>query len=217
MKRMTLTMILGAAAAIAAPAAARHKVATYTGVIAAGTDVAGLFAAAGSDLTGLPFVTVYTYDTALGRRITTPVNDSIDGGTAQNGNAAEPFSAATLTIGSVTRALPLDFYGIAVVQPGLVEHEVIGDYDQDDLTYNYLFTPVASLDVNVPPTTGTGGGTFRFGHGGAVETIDASGSFDTRTLTITGSIPEPAAWAMMVTGFGLVGGAARRRTFATAG
>jgi Bacterial pre-peptidase C-terminal domain/PEP-CTERM motif len=31
-------------------------------------------------------------------------------------------------------------------------------------------------------------------------------------LTPTGSVPEPAAWALMIAGFGLVGGAMRRRT-----
>jgi Domain of unknown function (DUF4082)/PEP-CTERM motif len=31
------------------------------------------------------------------------------------------------------------------------------------------------------------------------------------TLTGTGAVPEPASWALMLTGFGLVGGAMRRR------
>ena len=217
MKHMTLATMFGVAAALAAPAAARHKVATYTGVVATGSDVAGLFGAAGRDLAGLSFVTVYTYDTTRGRRIVTPANDSIDGGTAENGTATEPFTAATLTIDGVTRALNLDFYGIALVQPTVVEHEVIGDYYEDDLTYNYLLTSVPSLDVNVPTTAGSGGGTFRFGHGGASETIDASGTFATQTLTISGSVPEPATWAMLVTGFAAVGSAARRRRVAASG
>ena len=32
--------------------------------------------------------------------------------------------------------------------------------------------------------------------------------------TPTGAVPEPASWAMMVAGFGLVGGALRRRSMA---
>lgn len=32
------------------------------------------------------------------------------------------------------------------------------------------------------------------------------------TITTSGAVPEPAAWAMMLAGFGLVGGAMRRRT-----
>jgi hypothetical protein len=30
-------------------------------------------------------------------------------------------------------------------------------------------------------------------------------------LTITSGVPEPATWAMMIVGFGLVGSAVRRR------
>ena len=31
------------------------------------------------------------------------------------------------------------------------------------------------------------------------------------TVSVTGAVPEPAAWALMIAGFGLVGGAMRRR------
>jgi hypothetical protein len=34
--------------------------------------------------------------------------------------------------------------------------------------------------------------------------------------SMTGSVPEPASWAMMIAGFGLIGGAMRRRAAATA-
>jgi len=33
-----------------------------------------------------------------------------------------------------------------------------------------------------------------------------------RSATVTGAVPEPATWAMMIAGFGLVGGAMRRRS-----
>ncbi len=45
-------------------------------------------------------------------------------------------------------------------------------------------------------------------------------TYDNFTFTVgdggTGGIPEPAAWALMITGFGLVGGMARRRRMGTA-
>lgn len=51
-----------------------------------------------------------------------------------------------------------------------------------------------------------------FGPGGGTTT---SGSFGIDNLTIgsapSGVVPEPAAWALMISGFGLVGAAARRR------
>ena len=39
----------------------------------------------------------------------------------------------------------------------------------------------------------------------------AAGAYDMRDLYKAGAIPEPATWAMMLTGLGLVGGAMRRR------
>jgi hypothetical protein len=36
------------------------------------------------------------------------------------------------------------------------------------------------------------------------------------TLTVTNAVPEPASWAMMIAGFGLVGAAMRRRAAAVA-
>jgi hypothetical protein len=53
-------------------------------------------------------------------------------------------------------------------------------------------------------------GTYRMG----VHRLDFSGG---GTLTISPSVvPEPASWALMIAGFGLVGSALRRRTVATA-
>lgn len=70
--------------------------------------------------------------------------------------------------------------------------------------------------VNFVVTTGTG----RFL--GATGFVDAAGTLDRRptrpvsSLQLTGvlnlpAVPEPATWAMMIGGFGLVGGMARRR------
>lgn len=213
-------LALGAAfvaAAIAAPAAALHKVATYTGVITSGSDSAGLFGAAGSDLAGVAFTTVYTYDTKLGTRHKgLPVYDQIDGGTATL--KTNPLTSATLTIAGVTRAAALDFYGIVALAPAthLSEHEVVGDYYYHEQMYNFIYPPVVpSLDANVPTTAGSGGGLFTIGFGGMVngkpDTLEASGMFDTRSVTITGSVPEPASWALLLAGFAAVGGTMRRR------
>lgn len=44
-------------------------------------------------------------------------------------------------------------------------------------------------------------------------TLDASGAGNRATATFApaGAVPEPAAWALMIAGFGLAGGAMRRR------
>ena len=38
------------------------------------------------------------------------------------------------------------------------------------------------------------------------------GDFDNVRLTASGAVPEPAAWGLMIAGFGMVGAALRRRT-----
>lgn len=52
------------------------------------------------------------------------------------------------------------------------------------------------------------GATFRSSGGNSFE-------FDNLATGGVGAVPEPAAWAMMIVGFGLVGGALRRRTKTT--
>jgi PEP-CTERM motif len=56
--------------------------------------------------------------------------------------------------------------------------------------------------------------TFRFGTpigGSGVPVIDDV-TFDVRAIGNQGAVPEPATWAMMLFGFGLVGSTMRRRT-----
>ena len=56
--------------------------------------------------------------------------------------------------------------------------------------------------------------------GGAItisfDTLGSQGDFDNVRLSDTTAVPEPASWALMIVGFGLVGGAVRRRAISTA-
>jgi hypothetical protein len=56
---------------------------------------------------------------------------------------------------------------------------------------------------------------FNFGNLGNTTGFDADGSaralVDWKITYANGAVPEPASWAMLIAGFGLVGGAARRR------
>ena len=47
-------------------------------------------------------------------------------------------------------------------------------------------------------------------------TTSSNASFDSATFTASNGIPEPASWAMLIAGFGLVGAAMRRRAAVTA-
>jgi hypothetical protein len=94
------------------------------------------------------------------------------------------------------------------LQPGSVTHWFLGS-----------FLPVGGNAPAGNYTLGSAGFGYQFGYGtnnyysGLFNTCspeDASCAF-TRTVTATGAVPEPATWAMMLFGFGLVGGAMRRR------
>lgn len=67
------------------------------------------------------------------------------------------------------------------------------------------FTPMGSLSAFM---AGPASATFAFTQTGVNQAV--SGSF-TFASPPAGLVPEPASWAMLITGFGLVGAAARRR------
>ena len=50
-----------------------------------------------------------------------------------------------------------------------------------------------------------------FGPGGNGISTGGSTAIDNLTIGVSGAVPEPATWAMMIVGFGLIGAAARRR------
>lgn len=54
--------------------------------------------------------------------------------------------------------------------------------------------------------------TFGFGTSGSGSVGIDNVVFDIRATSISGAVPEPATWALMIGGFGCVGGAMRRRT-----
>lgn len=92
---------------------------------------------------------------------------------------------------------------------------------------NSTGTLLATLNLPITPTGGTGclGAAFcpyvNFGvtFAGTAMSVDFAGTdnqiaFDNITLgsaTAGGAVPEPATWAMMLVGFGAIGGALRRR------
>lgn len=81
--------------------------------------------------------------------------------------------------------------------------------------------------AGIASTTAIGGNTYRVDFSGLgnfqyiafLQQNDSDDGFRVNSVT-TGAVPEPATWAMMITGFGFVGGAMRRRAvkvnFATA-
>ena len=69
----------------------------------------------------------------------------------------------------------------------------------------FSFTPIASngtIDLSAQANI----------IGASISTSDSAGlNYDNFTFELSGAVPEPSAWALLILGFGLVGGAMRRR------
>ncbi len=88
---------------------------------------------------------------------------------------------------------------------------------------SYLFTGGADVAQDYSLDTGGGGYNSNPGFGSAYSAFVQDHSYPGQTDTLNyafrweggaGGVPEPATWAMMIMGFGLVGFAARRRGIA---
>jgi hypothetical protein len=201
--------VLGAAILLAGSSASAAKyLVSFSGTMASGTD-SGLFGAP-SDLTGRSFVATYSIDTTL---------QGVDGvpgvyeHTWTNG--------ASLKIGDVTYVLPSYAHnitnGVASVGSLYFEYSTLIDgnpLDSEDVTntsYSAWFQP--SLDFGgdaIISAAGTGSFRVRVCCAPDFSEVNSFGTFASDTVTIT-AVPEPATWAMMITGFGLAGAALRRR------
>jgi hypothetical protein len=77
---------------------------------------------------------------------------------------------------------------------------------------------VVSYDFLIPHTDATFYASFRFGGAGFQGGTDESWGIDNWALLAVpsvGGVPEPATWAMLIAGFGLVGAVSRRRRSAS--
>jgi hypothetical protein len=206
MRHVLLGAFLAASAlAGAAPASADIVSFTYSGHVTDGTDVSGIFGPAGADLTGDALRAVFVFDTSLGVRGTVPgTTDSVIGGTQVPGSPATPLISATLILNGISVSIGGELLGSAITDAGMFN---ASEAVEDDLDFVSAFvdTPDAPASLDTPFTPhGVGGGSFN------LERLDpltgqmqmASGDF---------SIPEPASWALMLTGFGGVGATLRRR------
>jgi hypothetical protein len=83
-------------------------------------------------------------------------------------------------------------------------------------TYNGFFQG-GFIDFSVPISLAAGSNSFTFAYtapgpanGGGQPLSDEGFTIDNVSL-VAGAVPEPATWAMMILGFGVIGGAMRRR------
>jgi hypothetical protein len=219
-----------AAAALTGASAASATVgeAVFTGFVQAGVGSVGSFGVIG----GQAFTAVYDFDTALGTHILAPGQREINyGGTGPGG--ATPILSTSLTINGVTRAFDASAYGNDQTFTEFVGTPA-GAMLSDDILFvassadggqllNYFntaphlmggdFSHSFSVTPSGPGAIGTVG---RFNLPGA-GSINLNADHLTVTMRLDNAgVPEPAAWAMMLVGFGGLGAALRRRRAAAA-
>ena len=228
----------GAFAAVAlagAPAQARTLVtATFTGTISGLLDRDGLLGTVVDTqiASDLAFTDTFVFDLDKGVRFTGMngpfLIDSIGGGSFFPGSA--PLLSSRLTINGAT----LDFLGTYVADldtfQGLSITAAAQVFVPDDV---WRFN-IASIHTNAPALlTGdfsapASNHTYSDGFASICAKVVTTGNtsscdderfsaqFVTDTVTLSTSVPEPATWALMILGFGGVGGLARRRRTARA-
>jgi len=215
--------LLGLLITGAAARAAIHT-AVYTGIVSDGLDVTGVFGAPLASLDDLPFVATFRYDTALGDRTTLRgQRDTIVGGSTYG--VPTMITEATLRIAGITVAFDRDYYGLADAAHGFVQTGN-GHYFDDGITYNWDTLTAGAAVSGAPPSLEWNMSALAWYGGGAFQlnSIDlASGQFLRRAggsllvtwVTTSGgtgatNLPEPASWALMIAGFGMVGATLRR-------
>ncbi len=82
-------------------------------------------------------------------------------------------------------------------------------------TANVVFFHGGEATIHTPLTLARGANTLTFAYAGTPQGLGDE-AWGVRALTVTGTVPEPAGWALLVVGFVLVGGAVRRRSTALA-
>jgi hypothetical protein len=207
-------------------AAATILVAAFTGTVSSGTDVAGLFGAKGADLTGDAYTAIYTFNTAIGvYEDDLPSYDEVYGG--MDYNDISPV-AAVLTINGVTKSLGGAYLGsieasssFDVTEALAENYKTLGSIATEDSMEISASGATSGTVLDPLPfgfTSNSGNATFEVSdlYTGQVTELERIYLDSQGTLSIS-ALPEPATWAMMLLGVGVVGAAmrgTRRRSMA---
>jgi hypothetical protein len=115
----------------------------------------------------------------------------------------------------------VDFFPFASSDPGFLIGWVTGGGDTNNTTLNPSYDYRIRFILNPDYSIVSARGAVRYWDGLgnyptiAFDTADERGRIAAWSIVVEGggpgAVPEPAAWALMIAGFGLVGGAARRR------
>lgn len=232
---LMLLVLLTALAGYGTSAQAKVVSMTYDGVVRTGSGPSSLFGARASDLVGYAYRAVYLFDTEVGRTAQDPTFQSVAGGA--DFDEPSPWRGASLTINGVTVQILGDKRSVAATTSGRnfarVSSVAIHAPDPEGSGERYqmwhsIFTPQASSAIaprldqpfvyDVRPGDRIERADFEL-----QEPINSDGlccstefTFAPQRVTVGLAVPEPAAWGVMVTGFGLLGAVLRRRPHARA-
>ena len=238
MKKLVLAATLAALATmVALPAAAAVYVTTWTGTLVNGYDRTGEFGQIGRVLTGLAFTAVYTLDDSApnAKLSISPGFSTITGGPNQ-GSPFTPLTADLTIAGHVMHfgvganiyheASNSDAKGVINGNYNDYQDEIFGGFGDNSIIRNAVTsTTVHFLTASDPrtPFVASGAGlTFsggfsvnNIGFGNQPQQYAYSDFLISRVDTVLrpqgGAVPEPASWALMISGFGMVGTVLRRR------
>jgi hypothetical protein len=159
------------------------------------------------------------FDTPLAQSVVTGTNIAFPTGTVSGQYVQVPGNntpylvvfgggSATITFNQIVKSFSFDY-------------STVDTYNNLLITYDDATTdPVSGTDIlnaYLLPSGSTSGSFIVNGNGKTISSITlttTSNSFEVDNLAISANlaaVPEPATWAMMLTGFGLVGLSARRR------
>jgi hypothetical protein len=215
-KLWTLWTTLLAVALLASGATAAPLIITYTGIVTYGTDLHDTFGAgAGNSLIGQNFQLIFNYDTSTMAYEALPTQHGVQGSGAT--------ASATLTIGTgsfthtnVTSS-PFTFRSQNLAVPGQPQYlySNLTPSSGNSATFNiqvlsgdmfHSLDLFSVMDYVVQPTDSQSGYFSMAGNG-----LSLSAQRVRSNITEMSAVPAPATWAMFIGGFGLVGGAMRRR------
>ena len=226
---VTVALAIAVSAMTAAAARAAILTITYDGVVApcncgnTNIDVNGLFGAANANLTGDPFSAVFMLDTSNGERIAS----RIVGGS--HWGVSTPGLSSLLTINGNSISLG---NGAVSAQTGLTIHKVTEIIEQVDSVTGFVDTDSSIFldalgayilnfngqNLHASGVLSSSGSFFLHGESAVFRIDDVTiDPFDAIARGVNGgSVPEPATWALALTGFGIAGAALRRRSIGAA-
>ena len=238
MKKIALAATLAAlATTVALPAASAVYVTTWTGTLVNGFDRTGEFGQINRNLSGLSFTAVYTLDDSAPNAVLSmsPGYSTITGGTNQ-GSAFTPLTADLTIAGHVMhfgvganayhQASNGDAKGVVSGNYNDYEDEIFGGFGDNTIIRNAVTSTTAHFLTASDPRTpfAASGAGVTFSGGFSVNNIGGGNrpqQYAYSDFAITGvtsvlrpqggAVPEPASWALMITGFGAAGAMLRHR------